>query len=42
MIQPISQVRDVIEEVLVGEIARETQERWLQDLRNKAYVRYYM
>ena len=36
MIQPISEVRDVIEDVLVGEIARETQERWLEDLRNRA------
>lgn len=42
MIQPITQVRDIIENVLVGEIARETQERWLQDLRNRSYVRYYM
>lgn len=42
MIQPISQVRDIIENVLVGEIARETQEKWLQDLRNEAYVRYFM
>ena len=42
MIQPISEVRDVIEDVLVGEIARETQERWLEDLRNRAYVRYFM
>jgi len=42
MIQPISQVRDIIEDVLVGEIARETQERWLQDMRNESYIRYYM
>lgn len=42
MIQPISQVRDIIENVLVGEIARETQEKWLNDLRNEAYVRYFM
>lgn len=42
MIQPISQVRDVIEDVLVGEIARETQEKWLEDLRNRAYIRYYL
>jgi peptidyl-prolyl cis-trans isomerase SurA len=42
MIQPITQVRDIIENVLVGEIARETQEKWLQDLRNAAYVRYFM
>jgi peptidyl-prolyl cis-trans isomerase SurA len=42
MIQPISQVRDIIENVLVGEIARENQERWLQQMRNESYVRYYM
>ena len=42
MIQPISQVRDIIENVLIGEIARDTQEKWLQDIRNKAYIRYYM
>lgn len=42
MIQPISQVRDIIENVLVGEIARETQEKWLEDVRSQAFVRYYM
>lgn len=42
LIQPISQVRDIIENVLVGEIARETQEKWLNDLRNRSYIRYYM
>lgn len=42
MIQPVAQVRDIIENVLVGEIARETQEKWLNDLRNEAYVRHFM
>ncbi|ADE53872.1 peptidylprolyl isomerase [Coraliomargarita akajimensis] len=42
MIQPISEVRDIIEDVLVGEIAREAQERWLEELRTKAYVRYFI
>ena len=41
-IQPISDVRDAIEDILVGDIARETQERWIEDLRNRAYVRYFM
>lgn len=41
-IQPITQVRDIIENVLVGEIARESQEQWLQDLREDSYVRYFM
>lgn len=42
MIQPISQVRDIIENVLIGEIAREAQDKWLEDLRNEAYVRYFI
>jgi peptidyl-prolyl cis-trans isomerase SurA len=42
MIQPVTQVREAIEEVLVGEIARETQKRWIETLRSKAYIRYYM
>ena len=42
MIQPISQVRDIIENVLVGEIARETQEKWLERVRSESFVRYYM
>lgn len=41
-IQPVAQVRELIEEVLIGEIARETQERWLQDLRRKSYIRYFL
>lgn len=42
MIQPITQVREVIEEVLIGELARETQERWLQEVRENAYVRNFL
>lgn len=42
MIQPIARVRDVIENVLAGEIARESQEKWLQDLREGSYVRYFL
>ena len=42
MIQPVTEVRDAIENVLVGEIARETQEEWLQRLRENGYVRYYL
>ncbi|MFP4157684.1 MAG: peptidylprolyl isomerase [Opitutales bacterium] len=42
MIQPISQVRDIIENVLVGELARETQEKWLERVRDESFVRYYM
>ena len=42
MIQPVAQVRDIIENVLVGQIARETQEKWLNDLRDDAYIRYLL
>ena len=42
MIQPVAHDKDIIENVLVGEIARETQEKWLNDLRNDAYVRYLL
>ena len=42
VIQPVAQVRDIIENMLAGEIARETQEEWLNDLRNNAYVRYFL
>lgn len=42
MIQPVTQVRDIIENILAGEIARETQEAWLKGLREKAYVKYFL
>ena len=42
MIQPVTEVRDAIENVLIGEIARETQERWLQQIREDGYVRYFL
>jgi peptidyl-prolyl cis-trans isomerase SurA len=42
MIQPIAQVRDIIENVLVGEIARETQDRWIQQVREDSYIRYFL
>ena len=42
MIQPNTEVRDIIENVLIGEIARETQEKWLEQIRSDAYVRYFM
>jgi peptidyl-prolyl cis-trans isomerase SurA len=42
MIQPVNEVRDVIENLLAGEIARKTQERWLQNIRENSYVRYFM
>jgi hypothetical protein len=42
MIQPIAQVRDRIERQLSDQIARENQEKWLQSLRDRAFVRYYL
>ena len=39
---PLSEVRDTIEEVLLDRIARESQENWLQRLRGKAYIEYYI
>ena len=41
-IQPVNQVREVIENVLSGEIARENQQRWLEALREKAYIKYFI
>jgi len=40
-IQPLAEVRDRIEEILVGQLARQTQEQWLERLRRDAYVKYY-
>jgi len=42
MIQPVTEVREAIENILIGEIARETQERWLHKLRENGYVRYFL
>ncbi|MEM0966482.1 MAG: peptidyl-prolyl cis-trans isomerase [Verrucomicrobiota bacterium] len=39
---PLPEVRDVIEEILSDKIAREAQESWLQRLREKAYVEYFI
>jgi len=41
-IQPISQVRDLIETNLNREIAQKALDEWLEDLRSKAYVRYFL
>jgi peptidyl-prolyl cis-trans isomerase SurA len=39
---PLAEVRDEIEDILLDRIARESQERWLQRLREKAYIEYYI
>jgi len=41
-IQPISQVRELIETNLSREIAQKALDEWLEDLRSKAYVRYFL
>lgn len=41
-IQPIHEVRDQIEAILVRQMARDAQERWLERLRRNAYVRFYI
>lgn len=40
-IQPIDEVRDQIERILVQQHAREAQERWLERLRRNGYVKHY-
>ncbi|KAF0093210.1 MAG: peptidyl-prolyl cis-trans isomerase SurA [Puniceicoccaceae bacterium 5H] len=40
-ILPLAEVRDRIEEILAGQLARQAQEAWLDRLRRDAYVRYY-
>ena len=40
-IQPIDEVRDQIERILVQQSAREAQERWLERLRRNGYVKHY-
>jgi peptidyl-prolyl cis-trans isomerase SurA len=40
-IQPIDEVRDQIERVLISQMARSSQERWLERLRRNGYVKLY-
>jgi peptidyl-prolyl cis-trans isomerase SurA len=40
-IQPIDEVRDQIERILVTQMSRTNQERWLERLRRNGYVKYY-
>lgn len=40
-IQPLTEVRDRIEEILASQLARQTQDQWLERLRNHAYIRYF-
>jgi peptidyl-prolyl cis-trans isomerase SurA len=40
-IQPIDEVRDQIERMLVQQMGRSNQERWLERLRRNGYVKHY-
>ena len=40
-IQPIEEVRPEIERILASQMARDSQERWLERLRRNGYVKYY-
>ena len=40
-IQPIDEVRDQIERILVQQMGRTSQERWLERLRRNGYVKHY-
>lgn len=40
-IQPIDEVRDQIERILVSQMSRSGQERWLERLRRNGYVKHY-
>ncbi len=40
-IQPIDDVRDQIERILVTQMSRASQEHWLERLRRNGYVKYY-
>ena len=41
-VQPLSEVRDQIEGILVGQMAREEQDKWLENLRKKAFIKFYL
>lgn len=40
-IQPLDEVRDQVERVLIQQMSRASQERWLERLRRNGYVKYY-
>lgn len=40
-IQPIDEVRDQIERILLQQMSRQSQEKWLERLRRNGYVRHY-
>ena len=40
-IQPLVEVRERIENILVDQLARQAQQRWLERLRRYAYIKYF-
>lgn len=40
-IQPIDEVRDQIERIVIQQMQRNTQERWLERLRRNGYIKHY-
>jgi peptidyl-prolyl cis-trans isomerase SurA len=40
-IQPIDEVRDQIERIIIQQMARSSQEQWLERLRRNGYVKYF-
>ena len=41
-VQSLDEVRDQIEYAIIGMLARQSQQRWLEKLRRNAYVKYYL
>ena len=41
-LQPLEQVRAVIEETLIDELTRQAQERWIDQIRKNAFVKLYI
>jgi len=41
-VQPLAEVRDQIEGILVSQLAREESDKWLESLRKKAFIKYYL
>jgi len=41
-VRPLAEVRPEIEEAITAQLARQAQDRWLERLRKKAFIRYYL
>jgi peptidyl-prolyl cis-trans isomerase SurA len=40
-VQPLADVREQIEKILVNQMAKEAEARWIERLRRNAYVKIY-